>query len=681
MQKIKLALVSVNQSALDLQGNNQRMIDCLHKVKNNNYESTIVCFPELSLSGADCADGFLMPYFIESCRVQLESFANQSKQILPHSLILVGLPIHYFGFCYNSMAIIHNGSILGFIPKEKLFKRRVKDESRWFYDTPVSEISESLESMNRFLIEYHGLRVSVQIGQTNVAESTLPPLQSDLILNPIAGLFEIGEYRQDRIRNSSLSQQERTIVASVNLLGNEAGQFIYDGCRRVSKNGELLHESDRFSFRESRISEFVLTGLPYTYQYKDSFKSATITQIIKIEKVSKRAGFSDDLLENHTADKALPTNLISISLGHQEASTQVAALHDDSSFQEFNKAMTLALYDYMRKSGNQGYTVSLSGGADSATCALLIERMVRYGTKELGSAFFEKANLEPVNDKAKSISSILFTIYQKTNQNNDSTEQAANELAKELNSTHYSVNIQPIVTQSTELVEALVNRKFEWQNDDLTLQNIQSRTRSPIAWMLANSTNTILISTGNRNESSVGYCTIDGDTSGGLAPIAGIDKPFIQSWLRYMEEVGDEFGQVRSLSYINSLSPSAELRPKTANQTDETDLMAYSVLERIERLAIQDKLSPIQIFDILLQENIAFDSDKPQFNKTELQNSVDRFFTMWRNSQWKRERSAVSFHIDKFDVSGFIKFPVISQSLSKISSLLTANSNPKITNK
>lgn len=678
MQKYRLALVSVNQTALDLQGNSQRMIDCLNKIKNSNYESTIVCFPELSLSGADCADGFLMPYFIESCKAQLELFANQSKQILPHSLILVGLPIRYLGFCYNSMAILHNGSILGFVPKEKLFKQRVKDESRWFCDSPITEMTEGLEFVNRFLIEYHGLRISVQIGQTNVAE---PPLQCDLILNPIAGLFEIGEYRQDRIRNSGLSQQERTIVASVNLLGNEAGQFIYDGCRRVSKNGELLYESDRFSFQDSRISEFVLTGLPYIGRYKDSLKSATITQMIKIDKVSKRAGFGDDLIENHTADQALPTNLISIPLGYQQTSTQAATLHDDSSFQEFNKAMTLALYDYMRKSGNQGYTVSLSGGADSATCALLIERMVRYGTKELGNDFFEKANLKPVNDKAKTISSILFTIYQKTNQNNDSTEQAAHELAKELDSTHYSVNIQPIVTQSTELVETLINRKFDWQNDDLTLQNIQSRTRSPIAWMLANSTNTIFVSTGNRNESSVGYCTIDGDTSGGLAPIAGIDKPFIQSWLRYMELMGDEFGKVSSLSYINSLSPSAELRPTTANQTDETDLMAYSLLERIERLSIQDKLSPNQIVDILLQENIVVNSHKPQFNKTELQNFVDRFFTMWRNSQWKRERSAVSFHIDKFDVSGFIKFPVISQSLSKVSSLLTANSNPKITNK
>lgn len=676
MQKTKLALVSVNQTALDLQGNSQRMIDCLHKIKSSNYESTIVCFPELSLSGADCADGFLMPYFIESCRDELESFANQSKQILPHALILVGLPIYHFGFCYNGMAIIHNGSILGFIPKEKISYLRVKDESRWFCDTLVSEMTEGLEFVNRFLIEYHGLRVSVQVGQTNATISTLPPLQSDLILNPIAGLFEIGEYRQDRIRNCSLSQQEKTIVASVNLLGNEAGRFIYDGCRRISKNGELLHESDRFSFQESRISEFVLTGLSYVSQYKDSFKPTTITQIIKIDKTSKRAGFADNLKENHTSDKALPANLISIPLGYQKASTQIATLHDYSSFQEFNKAMILGLYDYMRKSGNQGYTVSLSGGADSAACALLIERMVLNGVQELGNSFFERAALPIKKTDKESIGSILHTIYQKTDQNSDLTLKAANELAKELGSNHHSIDIQPIINQSTDIAENTIQRKFNWQNDDLTLQNIQARTRSSMAWFLANATNTILISTGNRNESSVGYCTMDGDTSGGLAPIGGIDKPFIQSWLRYMEEVGDEFGRVSSLSYINKLKPSAELRPISKNQTDETDLMAYSVLERIERLAIQDKLSPSQIVDILLQENTASYLDKSQ-----LQNLVNRFFTMWRNSQWKRERAAVSFHVDRFDVSGFIKFPVISQSLSKISSLLTANSNPKITNK
>ena len=76
---------------------------------------------------------------------------------------------------------------------------------------------------------------------------------------------------------------------------------------------------------------------------------------------------------------------------------------------------------------------------------------------------------------------------------------------------------------------------LSWETDDIALQNIQARTRSPGVWMLANIRNALLVSTSNRSEAAVGYATMDGDTSGGLSPIAGIDKNFLRAWLRWME--------------------------------------------------------------------------------------------------------------------------------------------------
>ena len=67
---------------------------------------------------------------------------------------------------------------------------------------------------------------------------------------------------------------------------------------------------------------------------------------------------------------------------------------------------------------------------------------------------------------------------------------------------------------------------LEQKTDDIALQNIQARVRSPGIWMIANIRNALLLSTSNRSEAAVGYATMDGDTSGGLAPIAGIDKAF-----------------------------------------------------------------------------------------------------------------------------------------------------------
>ena len=144
--------------------------------------------------------------------------------------------------------------------------------------------------------------------------------------------------------------------------------------------------------------------------------------------------------------------------------------------------------------------------------------------------------------------------------------------------------------------------------------------------MLANLQNSLLITTSNRSEGSVGYATMDGDTSGSLAPIAGIDKPFIIQWLKWAE---------RNLTYpalakVNKLVPSAELRPLDKAQSDEEDLMPYQILNQIEGLFLHKQLSPIAI-----QKELA--KTIPSADAAEY---IIKFFTLWSRNQWKRERLA-----------------------------------------
>jgi NAD+ synthase (glutamine-hydrolysing) len=119
------------------------------------------------------------------------------------------------------------------------------------------------------------------------------------------------------------------------------------------------------------------------------------------------------------------------------------------------------------------------------------------------------------------------------------------------------------------------------------LQNIQARVRAPGVWMLAKLNNALLLATSNRSEAAVGYARMDGDTCGGLSPIAGIDKAFLREWLARMESQGPgETGAYPPLSVVTS--------------------------QTAERLAVW----------------------------------VERFFTLWSRNQWKRERYAPSFHVD-----------------------------------
>ena len=135
--------------------------------------------------------------------------------------------------------------------------------------------------------------------------------------------------------------------------------------------------------------------------------------------------------------------------------------------------------------------------------------------------------------------------------------------------------------------------------------------------MLANLNNALLISTSNRSESAVGYATMDGDTSGGLSPIAGIDKAFLLQWLKWMETDGPlGIGPIPELNSVNVQQPTAELRPPESKQTDEGDLMPYEILDHIERLAIRDKMMPIPI---LKNVEITFD----QFDRKRLRRLYD----------------------------------------------------------
>ena len=191
---------------------------------------------------------------------------------------------------------------------------------------------------------------------------------------------------------------------------------------------------------------------------------------------------------------------------------------------------------------------------------------------------------------------LLACVYQATRNSGDVTRNAARTVAEALGAEYFEFDVDRVVQEYNGLVSRGIGRELDWKTDDLALQNIQARARAPSVWMLANIRRALLLATSNRSEAAVGYATMDGDTSGGLSPIAGIDKAFIRRWLRWCETHGpDGIGPLPELAAVNDQAPTAELRPPTAKQTDEDDLMPYELLDAIERAAIRDKMSPCEI--------------------------------------------------------------------------------------
>lgn len=205
--------------------------------------------------------------------------------------------------------------------------------------------------------------------------------------------------------------------------------------------------------------------------------------------------------------------------------------------------------------------------------------------------------------------------------------------------------------QYTLHAEAIEGRKLTWETDDIALQNIQARARAPSIWMVANIEHKLLITTSNRSEAAVGYCTMDGDTAGSIAPIGGVDKAFILTWLHHMVE------HWPSLNLIIKQKPTAELRSGTA-QTDEEDLMPYDILDAIETWTILEKKGPKEVFKCLCREKHFEGAPYTAIAA----GYVRKFFTLWVRNQWKRERYAISFHVDNhnLDPKTWCRFPVLS---------------------
>ncbi|MFN6090005.1 MAG: NAD(+) synthase, partial [Cyclobacteriaceae bacterium] len=418
----------------------------------------------------------------------------------------------------------------------------------------------------------------------------------DLILNPSASHFAM---RKSKLRENEVvidgSRNFNCAYVFTNLLGNEAGRMIYDGDIIFGQNGKLLKVSERLSFK------------PFNLQ-------------------SCQINFDrPELTETHTITDNKETN------------------------EELARATSVALFDYLRKSRARGFVLSLSGGADSSLCAVLVSEMVRRASAELGWENFNMAvGLTDSSDTKSAVGKLLTCAYQGTRNSSDATLTAARELASSIGADFHSWLIDAEVESYENKIETVLGRKLSWQTDDIAMQNIQARSRSPIIWLLANIKQSILLTTSNRSEGDVGYATMDGDTSGSLAPIAGLNKPFVIQWLKWAEK---ELGYT-ALSYVNQLQPTAELRPLELTQTDEKDLMPYAILAEIETLAIQERKAPTEVYVILSE-------GKPN---QQLKEYIKKFFRLWSANQWKRERLAPSFHLDEINVDprSWCRFPILS---------------------
>jgi NAD+ synthase (glutamine-hydrolysing) len=664
MKLLRVAAGVLNQTPLDWNNNFSHILACIDEARKQQV--SLLCLPEMCIPGYGCEDAFYSHgTFAQSNRMLAE--------ILPHTkgmIVSLGLPVKYLNRIYNAACLVADGKIMGFTAKKYLAGDGIHYEPRWFNPWPQGEVAElplngETYPLGDLYYEVDGIRIGFEICEdawvANRPGSSLFRRGVDIILNPSASHFA---FNKMEIRKRFVLEGSRAYGVSyiyANLLGNEAGRAIYDGSALIASGGKMQGIGARFSFADHHLVTAVVDV--------DANRLAQAQTKIEQIPASGNPGPKDfGRVQAHFNFPVIRPERARPQADAWEASPYLKE-------EEFARAVALALFDYLRKSRSRGFVVSLSGGADSSAVSALCHLMIHFAVESIGlEGFKRKLSYMPALSEGRSVGELtrqlLTCVYQATRNSSNDTRESAESLAGSLNADYFEITIDELVQQYTRAVEGGIGRKLSWQTDDIALQNIQARVRAPSVWMLANIKGALLLSTSNRSEAAVGYATMDGDTAGSISPIAGIDKAFLRKWLVWLETqgVGGTY-KLAGLHKVNSLQPSAELRPLEMTQTDEADLMPYEVLDAIEKCAIRDKQTPREVLEIMqVQFGEVYSGDQ-------LLLFVERFFRLWSRNQWKRERYAPSFHLDdkNLDPKTWCRWPILSGGFEKELSEMKGN--------
>lgn len=258
---------------------------------------------------------------------------------------------------------------------------------------------------------------------------------------------------------------------------------------------------------------------------------------------------------------------------------------DFAGIADVRKALVMATADFVKKCGARKVLLGLSGGIDSAVvAAIAVEALGRENV--IGVSMPSKISSQHSKDDAAA-------------------------LARNLGIEFHTVGIAEIVAAT----EASLAPVFAGRARDVTEENIQSRARGLVLMAISNKFGALVLTTGNKSECAVGYCTLYGDTCGGFAPICDVYKTDVYKLARLIND-----SAAREIIPQNTIDkpPSAELRP---DQKDEDSLPPYDLFDAILRLHIDKFMSVSEIvergFDRAVVEDVARKVARAEYKRSQ----------------------------------------------------------------
>ncbi|MEO7414279.1 MAG: NAD+ synthase [Opitutaceae bacterium] len=479
----------------------------------------LVVFPELIVCGYPPRDLLFKRRFVPDVEESLTQIAREVGEV-PALIGTVELNRSGNGrAAYNASAFCHRGNVVTLARKCLLPTYDVFDEDRYF--EPAAEPT---------VIEHQGRRIGITICEDLW---THPMISTRRLYHGANPLQQLAAQKCDLMVNLSASPWHSDKGGIRQTLVTDAARVL--GCpvvyvNAIGGNDELIFDGRSLVADAQGI---ITAGL------------AAFAEELRVVDVFCGRGAPTPLPQAKAGEGTRPT-----------PTAVPAAIHPTFAQEEMADiyhGLVLGLRDYAHKSGFKKALIALSGGIDSAIVAVL------------AAEAFGKENVTGV-----SLPSAISSAH---------SREDARQLAENLGIRFETVRIADVVNEAEKVLWHL----FKTLPRDVAEENIQARVRGLLMMALSNKFGAILLTTGNKSEMAVGYCTLYGDMAGGLAVISDVFKTQVYELCRWVN-------REKEIIPRNTLEkpPSAELRP---GQVDQDSLPPYDVLDALLKGYVEEGLS------------------------------------------------------------------------------------------
>lgn len=525
MKSIRIALAQMETVVGDISGNLRRILSWIQRAKDLKAE--LVCFPELALTGYPPEDLLLMPHFIEKNLQALEELAGAARDIYA----VVGF-VDRQDDIFNAAAVLGEGRLLATYRKHFLPTYGVFDEDRYFQAGSQALVLEMGEARV-------GLTICEDLWYP-AGPARIEALQggAQVLLNLSSSPYHMGKGKAREQMLATRAADNGVFLAYLNRVGAQ-DELVFDGqSLLMSPYGEVLARAQAFEEEmlcfDLEVTPVLRARLADPRRRKEKIFEEGRAQCLEVIRIKGLA-----VRDRPPADFTLHE-----PLGLEE---------------EVLRALVTGTRCYVKNNGFQRVVVGLSGGVDSALTAAI-------AAQALG---------------CEAVVGVLMPSQYTSKRSLEDARAVGRNLGIEL--------LEIPIREIHESYLAMLAPHFTGLEPDVTEENLQARIRGNLLMALSNKFGWLVLTTGNKSETSTGYCTLYGDMAGGFGIIKDVPKTLVY---RLAEFINRRAGQDLIPRSVLERPPTAELRE---DQLDTDTLPPYDVLDPILQAYVEEEMGPDEI--------------------------------------------------------------------------------------